>query len=311
MKKFWVVLFTISFVSCSPAMPADSTVTIPAAPAPTGTETPQPSLEPEAEAPTETTVFKPTNTIDLETETPLPTLSPAEAQERVMQLFETNGGCELPCWWGITPGQTRSIQALEFINSFAREVVISANSEDQVEYYATFDVPNSINPNEEFSFTLYIHNGIVQSFFSEGSWKSGMDYSLSGILTTFGPPSEVWVNAVPVTMNDRPRYTYVLFYPEIGFMTAKIGTGIVKNDTLEVCPQDSNSPPPFLWLWSPEVQKTFDDVANDVLINVSPQIGIKYYLLEKVTNLDTETFFEIFSDPNAEDCIYTPIDIWP
>ena len=35
--------------------------------------------------------------------TPLPDLTIDEARENLRNLLETNGGCDLPCWWGITP----------------------------------------------------------------------------------------------------------------------------------------------------------------------------------------------------------------
>lgn len=38
--------------------------------------------------------------------TPWPTYPPDEALAKVLELFETNAGCQLPCWWGIIPGET-------------------------------------------------------------------------------------------------------------------------------------------------------------------------------------------------------------
>lgn len=36
--------------------------------------------------------------------TPVPTLPPKEQNAYLLNLIETNGGCELPCFLGIQPG---------------------------------------------------------------------------------------------------------------------------------------------------------------------------------------------------------------
>src|SRR3990172_6047576 len=38
--------------------------------------------------------------------TPRPTLAEAEAAQALRDLIMTNGGCGLPCVWGLTPGET-------------------------------------------------------------------------------------------------------------------------------------------------------------------------------------------------------------
>ena len=39
--------------------------------------------------------------------TSYPRLSREEAKPRIIEMLQTNAGCRLPCWWGITPGKTR------------------------------------------------------------------------------------------------------------------------------------------------------------------------------------------------------------
>jgi hypothetical protein len=63
-----------------------------------------------------------------ETATILPTLQPDEAEALVLELFETNGGCQLPCWWGFTPGETNWVQAKTFLQTFVEEINEPANS---------------------------------------------------------------------------------------------------------------------------------------------------------------------------------------
>jgi hypothetical protein len=53
---------------------------------------------------------------------PLPTLSPVEAKAFVLELTQNNGGCELPCFWGFTPGQTKWQTAEPLLTSFAYQI---------------------------------------------------------------------------------------------------------------------------------------------------------------------------------------------
>jgi cytoskeletal protein RodZ len=65
---------------------------------------------------TATSTFTPDPT---QTMTPLPTLSSDAAIEMVNELFVTNRGCLLPCWWGFIPGQTSWGETKQFLEQFA------------------------------------------------------------------------------------------------------------------------------------------------------------------------------------------------
>jgi hypothetical protein len=73
------------------------------------------------------TTALPISTITLTSEptltwTPLPTLSPGEADVLVMDLLENNAGCQLPCWWGIWPGETTWDEAKYYLETFASKI---------------------------------------------------------------------------------------------------------------------------------------------------------------------------------------------
>lgn len=46
--------------------------------------------------------------------TPVATLSIEQEGTLLSSLLANNGGCELPCWWGITPGLTGVVEARDF-----------------------------------------------------------------------------------------------------------------------------------------------------------------------------------------------------
>ena len=55
-----------------------------------------------------------------ETSTPTPTITvtwvpPTLNDYSIQTLIDTNGNCELPCWWGLVPGVTTKAQSLSFL----------------------------------------------------------------------------------------------------------------------------------------------------------------------------------------------------
>ena len=53
-----------------------------------------------------TALFTSVTTVVVPTYTPFSTLSPSGSISLVLELLQNNPSCLLPCWWGITPGET-------------------------------------------------------------------------------------------------------------------------------------------------------------------------------------------------------------
>lgn len=64
-----------------------------------------------------------TTTLAVVTPTTLSTLSYDEALVTVQTLYETNNGCLLPCWWGITPGKTTWEQTKDLLSPFVSQIL--------------------------------------------------------------------------------------------------------------------------------------------------------------------------------------------
>jgi hypothetical protein len=118
MKKMNFFFVVVLLIACSPAIPLNpaqvSTFTashIPLTFTPTQTVAPTPR-------PTNTPTFTPTLTW-----TPLPTLPSQQTRAKIEELLETNGGCELPCWWGITPNETAWPETLHFLRPYIFQLV--------------------------------------------------------------------------------------------------------------------------------------------------------------------------------------------
>lgn len=229
------------------------------------------------------------------TVTPLPTLPPGEALEKITELLETNGGCKLPCWWGITPGETTWETAQQNLAPLAEEI----NTLGLPGFYGVgIDPPEAIFQEKKIGVTIYVEEGIIQEI------QMGYMYSypISKILNEYGYPTDIFIQARLHTRIEPPvNFRLVLFYEDQGILAHYLG-GAERSEVFQICPSNIFEPNfPFIFLWSPDDAKTFKDFIGRVPIgdmNFSP--------LDEVTNIDIETFYDWYQDPNSTACFEMP-----
>jgi hypothetical protein len=234
--------------------------------------------------------------------TPLPTLPPDEAQALVIELLDTNAGCRLPCWWGITPGVTTLDEALHILSPFTS--LLSIRAFDQY-HRATFRIPF---PEEAgtINHTYYVKNNIVEEI-EVYNWNYATHTYLPEFLRTYGQPEEVWVRTAHPDVREVGPFELALFYPSQGILmdTPGGGGGGIEGDIIRNCLRDMNWP--FLFLWSPEIEITFTEAEEKYL---DPDMG--YFLpIYDATGMTVAEFYENFKDPNTTACLETPLDLWP
>ena len=166
----------------------------------------------------------PSSTFALPTDTPstvtptrrlpgflLATLSPRppslslEEQEQLVTLLASNGGCDLPCYLGIEPGQTSWGDASSLLESFNRVYRLSDQfpDGDWPIYSVSLDVLTPAG-GILYSLLVTVGEGVVQrihvyhethdyqSFYTY--WSR---YSLRSMLQQLGPPDQLFVNIWP------------------------------------------------------------------------------------------------------------------
>jgi hypothetical protein len=235
----------------------------------------------------------------------IPTLSPQEANQVLLELFEDNGGCQLPCYWKIIPGKTLWADLSTFVSSVGG-IYYQYGTPTIVRYdisFEKFDVPiGGISPR------IWVENGVVKAIGINSSWVSwDFDYSLAGLLQSFGIPEEIWIRPVAESMD--PFYYLVLMYPSKGILVNLLGDAEKQDQRLIVCPQEifSRSPfPPQLLLWNPNEQVTFDnDFGKRLIDDDLGWVMEEYRLLQEVTsdNLTNKEFYDTYGEPNEDTCI--------
>lgn len=117
----------IGLIGCSPvqSVPVTPTPTFPRFLSSTWTATITLSSSPTTiPTPTVSPTFTPTISHTLPPSlTPLPTISFDNALWKFEVLLATNGGCRLPCFWGMTPGRTTVAEMNQFTNRFPPDLV--------------------------------------------------------------------------------------------------------------------------------------------------------------------------------------------
>jgi hypothetical protein len=241
--------------------------------------------------------------------TPIPTLPPADALEKLLGLYSNNGGCSLPCWWGITPGQSTWREAREQLAPLGYHAKPIVHG-DITRYEFELVVPAELSSLGYFWPTLTVERNIVTSINLNASYVGReFDYSLAGLLKTFGIPEEIWIRPVVETMKDTSYYDISLFYPSKGVLTSATGNAEKNANSLRICPQEFRLDhfPPSLLLWSSKKEVTYKNIGQRVMGNSSWDTNGYYRLSELTLSFDEKDFYYTYVDPLSNKCFLLDI----
>jgi hypothetical protein len=257
--------------------------------------------------------------------TPIPTLqltSPAlpstQVSEIINNLYADNGGCELPCLWGIVPGKT-SVQDVyvQFSQIGYFEDQTRTVDHFQVIAFATSVSPvDSASPynNNVWGFGMRVEKRleVIEGLNIRAvNIKEFSTPSLLKFLAYFGEPEEIRVRIIEsMVLDENPDYEVALYYPTKGiFIRWRGETDFVisqteKNIKVMACPQYmpteadtlKGSSPPFFYLFSPNENMPFNEIIKT---HLSEDPSGSYQPLDKV---NIEEFYTMYSNPTSEDC---------
>jgi hypothetical protein len=268
---------------------------------------------------TTTSVFIPLTTpsktvIPISTKTPRPMISPTwtpvstllsdKALAKLLSLYADNGGCELPCWWGITPGKTTWQTARETLFSMG-SVYGPIEKEGVSLYEPEYIVPKSVDPLGYIWPVIWVKDDVVLAIGTNSGWiEPDFDYSLAGFLSSLGAPDEIWLKIITDSMS-KPYYEMRLFYKERGIEIGATGEARINGNKLNLCPKEFKQGefPPGILLWAPSDKVNFKNM-NSFLGNLTNRNSENFYPLEDLTEeFDTMTFYKTFHDPSSRVCL--------
>jgi hypothetical protein len=223
-------------------------------------ESANPSLLPSSTSPRKTPTAQPTpsptpSTKQCHTEIcweslNYPTMHPFN-NDALNALITSNGGCDLPCFFGIIPGETQWAEVLKIVEPYARNTTAlydsfdgtAANQTKSVEM-ETERAENDVYINIVSGFGINT-DGIIQTIktiFNLMGNESAMPYDdrlssfgISEVLKNNGVPDEVYFNGHP--RNGNGSYDIAIEYQHLHMVVLTSGMAIsIGEDRYSVCP---------------------------------------------------------------------------
>jgi hypothetical protein len=267
----------------------------------------------------------------LDTSTPVPALPTEDAYRAVADLLQQNPDCRLPCWWGLTPGQSTPATAYETLLPF-RNIAYDVN---------LFPIGGSISlayPLDAVSADIRIDyqpdpakSTIRLISVDTQAWREGAsleelhvetqyhelfrDYSIQSLLQEYGPPEQVLVRGdivdisyTPSSANDLSPETLeiTLLYPEQGIFARYNMLAERAGERIRGCPNEAFVE---LWLLSPDEQESYDQTLSS--LDMTWEGNWPYSKpIQGGTQMTLDEFYEVFKEP-TDQCVETPINIWP
>lgn len=235
--------------------------------------------------------------------TPMPTLNKVVAQKTLSFMVYQNGGCKLPCWWGITPGETKYEEMIQVISPLVKGI---ENIEyDTAKGKGVISMPyfNEDEKAYEGGFAFYSIDGIVQGV--EVLQDFAKRYTLASLLSNYGEPEEIYL----ATYSEGPfysvPYSLILYYPTKGILAHYPSNyGTISGSYIIICPQNII---PFLNLWPSGIPQEAEEVMMSIMYHTDFR---NYKKIELATDFNTKKFYSVFSQRNGTQCITSRAEKW-
>lgn len=233
------------------------------------------------------------------TPTPWPTLPPEVVQERVKSLLETNGGCRLPCLWGILPGTTTGDEAYALLAPVSARVYGDVQDADG---NFSVDVTSPLHGLESpIQIHVYVKDGTVERMLAYG-FEDETEFDMPHLMSDYGAPSEVWISTWARFFSPGPPVMVFLLYSDLGILASHHRIGYYDGELVRACLDDTAA----LRLWEPGYHLQFQE-AKDLFTLSYDGIDLPS---EEALGLNAQAFFEAYSAVHTP-CLSMPRVIWP
>jgi hypothetical protein len=257
------------------------------------------------------TPFKPTPIPTVIIPTSLPTIPPDEIDAAINEIVETNGGCLLPCWWGISPGETTWIEAKQFLDQYNAELSSSEridhivdNHSHTITYYSADLYTEGFPRGVGARFEVWDDHKI-SSIYTSGQ-STGSSLEINNLLSTYGRPKRVSISITPHVPDNIFPFYLVLFYPDEYFGVAYDLLATKQGSIFNGCPKGKI---PRIWMWATDSSNliSLEYIQNALTGYNTINIFID---LESASNFSMDEFYLEFLDPMSEACIESHADLW-
>lgn len=137
------------------------------------------------------------------------TLAPPTAS--AFEIFFGDASCSWPCWQGITPGVTRSSDALQLLQ--ASPLVSKSTLQTEGSGPENGDARWYSEISEQFLGFMEWQDGVVSLIHLDAY----VELSIGEIINKFGPPEKVYFDNCAEIPESPPQWCACLYYPKKGF----------------------------------------------------------------------------------------------
>lgn len=245
------------------------------------------------------------------------TLTPQERENYVRESLSSNSNCKLPCWWGITPGETTWKETEELLHYLGVRIGAVPGYGPNTIFHGTggFDF-EGISIKNGFSFEET--DGVIDAILIDSDgynkpeefqtlWKN---HSPQKILGTYGVPDRVWLNVTHAYALSRGYHLW-LFYDKLGFMIRYPGA-VLDAPVLHICPVMEGVVAINLSLQSPDSPlplERFDAILEDIRLETETGKTRVLHSIQDATGMDEKEFHDNFMHEEST-CFDTSQDIW-
>ncbi len=241
------------------------------------------------------------------TATPEPTWTPgpmlsAEAERQFFDdLFATNGGCEFPCWWGITPGVTSWDELLAFFNQHGVQTIVGETTlrlsagDTQVTFANQQGTVNYIRIEGPYRVDTPVQPEVLSpSYIAQ--------FSPAHAFSTLGTPSQVYVTGSGVGPEGPPGYYHLWSeYADQGILLGYSGFAIGSDTQYLFCLESPALTKIEMWLYPQDNRRPFESMIQ---LRRVAYLGWDWQLWhETIEGLSLEDFVEAFSRATSPGCL--------
>lgn len=244
-----------------------------------------------------TTSPKPTPTF-----TPVATLSIEQEGTLLSSLMANNGGCELPCWWGITPGSTDVVEA--------SDIFVLQGVDDWVESfdgtYALIGLGYPRVDSSTYSRDVIVQFGLennqIQYIYIDGGYRQEelrtlfiqdwQSYSPASMLDRYGRPSYVEMAEIENSPYYGLTFSYQLMGTEASYI---VPFEAFENNKRRICFDLEHTDFIFFVLYPSGQEATLP-------FSIIPDRLDTYIPWETTTGLDIEALYQLLEDTSNPPC---------
>jgi hypothetical protein len=229
------------------------------------------------------------------------------ARQRVIELLETNNNCELPCWWGITPGKTKWDDASNILTPISLKIYLDFPRRQKESITVNVIPPVETQYGSYLAQEYFVENDIVTEIILWYNFDLAKFTYFKPFIREYGPPDQIDIHGYGEPQLDTWPFLIALFYPQQGMLLEYSGSPVIQGDNLTICWGEEHFPA-AIHLWVPRPDLTFEDVIAKYYAPSSTDLPSYKSINDVVINPDH--FFDGLNDLQQELCLETPQAVW-